>query len=89
MGRADDLDALLFVCRRPIIGADVHAPDTEFRDFQRTQLARVCDPRSAHFCAIWRGCPGQRSNTQTGPNDRPANQNVTATEAWMILECVF
>ena len=34
VGGADDLDALASVCGRSVVGADAHAPGTQFRDFQ-------------------------------------------------------
>jgi hypothetical protein len=35
----DDRDALVSVCRRPIVGADAHTPGTEFGDFECSEFS--------------------------------------------------
>jgi hypothetical protein len=41
MGCTNDVYALDSVCRRPVVGADAHAPRAHFRDFKCSQSSRL------------------------------------------------
>ena len=41
VGGTNDLDALLPVCRRSVVGADAHAPGPHLRDLQFPELSRL------------------------------------------------
>ena len=54
MGRVDDVDALVPVRWRAVVGADAHAPGAELRDFQFTEFPRF------HFAGSSRAQAGAR-----------------------------
>ena len=39
VGCTDDLDALIPGCGRAVVGADAHAPSSQLRDFQLSELS--------------------------------------------------
>ena len=78
-GGAKDLDALISVCRRTVIGANAHAAGAEFGDLQ------LSEPTGFHFCIdllrlTW-GC-GRRQGTDAryGPDKGGRGQKVPSAE---------
>src|SRR6476620_642798 len=94
MGCTNNVDAFVSVCGRSIVGANAHAPESHFRDFQSSEFpcfhfvsstepffAPVVDSLRLIRCCG----PRQWRDSQSCPDRGSISQKVTATEGAAIL----